>query len=143
MKKKVILFLMLCLGVGLTLMGSPAQVSDDNNSQGVSRSKYYGKVTVVTARPQVAVHRGTGGLKYVFMRKAVEPSQQPAGKFTVNGNVPKNANSMQLAEMPHMPIVKDPNPKPKDPRGGAHTNGVIWPGRDLSAYINHGLLDDK
>lgn len=141
--KKLILSIMLCFGVGLAMMGSPAQVPDDNTSQGESRSSCKGKVTVVAARPQVAVHHSTGGLKYVFTRKAVEPSQQPAGKFTVNGNAPKNASAMSLGEITPMPIVKDPTPHIKDRKGGAHTNGVVGPvGRDLSEFVKPSSSDN-
>ena len=106
--------------MGLTLMGSPAQVSDDNNAQGNREN-----VTSVSLKKVGAI----SGPQMVHVRDGVKKelkSDRTAPKLKVRGGVPKDGSATPIGLIPQTQgIVKDPTPPLKDRKGGAHTNGLI------------------
>lgn len=120
--KKVILSALFCFGVGLTLMGSPAQVSDDNNTQ----SGRNGSVTAVTDQPQNPIHHGNGRIKYEFTKKTIDPSKFSAPKMMKLKDVTsKDVNGLHKKsfwDLIPIFIISDPLPpinKP-GPQGGGN-----------------------
>ena len=119
--KKVVLSMLLSFGVGLSLMASPAQVSDDNNAQVVNHSS----VTAVTVQPQNHAQKTDGRIKYELPRKAINPSKLSAPKLMSpselttqeQANKPRNWDSNDPFHRPKVcGIISDPTPpKPKDP----------------------------
>ena len=128
--KKVMLSMLLSFGVGLTLMGNPAQVSDDNNAQAVNHSS----VTAVTVQPQNPVRKTDGRIKYELPGKAINPSKLSAPKLMS----PSELTTQEQVHSPkstfdpfHRPktcgIISDPIPhKPKP-----HPNGPFDPNHPI------------
>lgn len=126
--KKVIVSFLLCFGVGLTLMGGPVQVSDDNNTQVVNYSERNGPVTTVADQPQNPVHHGNGRIKYEFKKMVISPSTLSAPKIMIIGKSRKvqeiQARSFECtkgimaAKHLNVSIIHDPVPRPINP----HTN---------------------
>ena len=132
MMKKLMLTGLLCLGVGLTLMASPARVSDDNDSQAASHSGRNGSVTAVTVQPQNPVSPANARIKYEFTGRAIDVSKLDAPKLKVGGGL---LGRFDFGSVIHQasgdilkkrPIIDDPI-DPGDP--GAHENGKPGIGR--------------
>lgn len=131
--KKLMLTGLLCLAVGLTLMASPARVSDDNDPQTASHSGRNGSVAAVTVQPQNPVSPANARIKYEFTGRAIDVSKLDAPKLKVGGgllgrfdfgSVIHQASGELLKKRP---IIDDPIIGPGDP--GAHENGKPGIGR--------------
>lgn len=134
--KKLMLTGLLCLGVGLTLMASPARVSDDNEPQAVSHSGQNGSVTAVTVQPQNPVSPANARIKYEFTGRTIDLSKFSAPKLNVGGRLLDrlgfDLKPMESGDLyKKRPIIDDPVPI-EDP--GAHENGK--PGPKLVVFSN-------
>lgn len=125
--KKVVLSILLSFGVGLTLMGNPAQVTDDNNPH-AGRN---GSEAAITNKPQNPVHRGNGSIKYEFTKKTIDPSKLTAPKLMRIGGSSWLRNHAEDASSkivkPKVPILGnfEPNGIISDPfpnKPGGHQN---------------------
>ena len=118
---------MFCCGVGLTMMGSPAQVNDDDNAQNnavVSNSESIsstnGSMAVVHEQPNKTTHYGHFGLKHEC-KKRIDVS-----KF----NAPKRLSTFDPIididiDLVPKKVKKDPfSPKPGGPI--SHENSEPW-----------------
>lgn len=130
--KKLMLTGLLCLAVGLTLMASPARVSDDNDPQTASHSGRNGSVAAVTVQPQNPVSPANARIKYVFTGRAIDVSKLDAPKLKVGGGLLGRFDFGSVMPLQpgdihkKRPIIDDPI-GPGDP--GAHENGKPGIGR--------------
>ena len=134
--KKLMLTGLLCLAVGLTLMASPARVSDDNDPQTASHSGRNGSVAAVTVQPQNPVSPANARIKYEFTGRAIDVSKLDAPKLKVGGGLLDrlgfDLKPMESGDLyKKRPIIDDPVPI-EDP--GAHENGK--PGPKLVVFSN-------
>ena len=135
--KKVILSVLLCFGVGLTLMGSPAQVPDDNNPQAVSKSS----VTAVTVQPQNPAPKTNGRIKYELPGKVINPSKLSAPKMMVPSSPLFGRLEGKLRKIVifiGVGVISDPLP----PNWPGHGNGGGGSGRQ-SAFAKNPPLSDR
>lgn len=145
--KKLILSVMLCFGVGFTLMGSPAQVSDDNNPQTTSEkvsSVSLKKIGAISGPRVGAIARECGEVKKEFTQNEINPSKHPAHMMRTRGDQPKDgSNASPLDSQLNLIFIRNTHGIIKEPPvgrpGGAHTNGLtpLPGGRDLSTYIKN------
>lgn len=129
--KKLMLTGLLCLGVGLTLMASPARVSDDNDPQTASHSGRNGSVAAVTVQPQNPVSPANARIKYEFTGRAIDVSKLDAPKLKVGGGLLGRFDFGSVTPLQpgdihkKRPIIDDPIIGPGDP----HENGKPGIGR--------------
>lgn len=129
--KKLILFILLCFGVGMTMMGSPAQLSDDDNSQVVSNSGSNGSVTVVPENFQKPIHGSNGRFKYEVSKK-IDISKFSTPKIMKRVSNGKHENQLtkcedksnRLSELVDDPIIIGPI-EPNGGNGGQHFSSFL------------------
>ena len=131
--KKVLLSILFCFGVGLTLMGSSAQVSDDNNSQGNCENvstRSLKKIGAVSGPQMGQIVRVRDESKI----ENISSTMRPAPMLMLRGEVFKDGSATPLGVI-SQGIVKDPTPPLKDRKGDKHTNGLIpLPGGKLVVF---------
>ena len=119
--KQLVLTLLLSVGVGLTLMGSPAQVCDDNNTQNnvvvtncENLSQDAGSMAVVQERPNIPESMVRIGMKHECKKK-IDVSKQ-----TGPNRAPKRMMKKKILEWKQLSmdsfVIKDPF--------GDNTNGI-------------------
>lgn len=115
--KKLLLSLLLCLGVGFAMMGSPAQVGDDCNG-----NKGGTAVKSLTKRPLSPIHQGRDYINHELKVKKID-----ATKVKKNGLKRKTLDGFQLKKVASDIIIK---PIVDDPIGppviGPHGGGGWW-----------------
>ena len=78
--KKIILSFLLCMGVGFTMMGSPARVGDDDSPSSVKSDAAVLTVTTLNKKPVSPVQHGNGLIKHPWKMKKIGVSKLKAGK---------------------------------------------------------------
>ena len=116
--KKLILSMLFCVGVGLSMMASPAQVCGDDNGGGKSIKS----ITRLADRNEAAVHHGRDIIKHeVKVKKNVDYSKVKAPKRVVSA---RDLSSWEDVGKSLTLIKKEPFP----PIGGGREHGNSLPG---------------
>ena len=133
--KKIILSFLLCLGVGFTMMGSPAQVGDDDNSSSVKSDAAVLTVTTLNEKPVAPVQHGNGLIKHPWKVKKINVTKLKVSKTKIDWNkfrvdhlqVCQNNNILmnRVVNLGWLPQEQG-IPRRPDPRkgGGTQTSGT-------------------
>ncbi len=78
--KKIILSILFCLGVGFTMMGSPARVGDDDSPANVKGESAALTVTTLDEKPVVPVKPCNGLIKHPWKVKKINVTKLKAFK---------------------------------------------------------------
>ena len=84
--KKIILSFLLCMGVGFTMMGSPARVGDDDNSSSVKSDAAVLTVTTLNEKPVAPVQHGKGLIKHPWKVKKINVTKLKVSKTKIDWN---------------------------------------------------------
>ena len=135
--KKIILSFLLCVGVGFTMMGSPAQVGDDGNSASVKSDAAMLTVTTLDEKPVVPVKPCNGLIKHPWKVKKINVTKLKAPrKMALIHNIGSlrdllvcNNLDLHIDDKRHkgtiqgIPRRQEP-PKPRGTGSGTNTSGT-------------------
>lgn len=111
--KNLFLSILLSFGVGLTMMGSPAQVCGDDNAQGHGYTVRNTKCVEMKKLPLPSCIKQEIKVKKIEERMKTSVLKLPMNKLE---NQPKPSVSSRPTIATIAKIGSDPVPKPKDPK---------------------------
>ena len=125
--KKIILSFLLCMGVGFTMMGSPARVGDDDSPANVKGESAALTVTTLDEKPVVPVKPCNGLIKHPWKVKKINVTKLKAPKAKIVHRLHdlllcnnSNLRFITISSMLNYPVIQG-IPKRPDPRKGGGT----------------------